>query len=111
MKQVFAPTITIALSGAIESLPCARVADNLIGAAMIRIRISLDTTGLDVLETVHKTLQRCGSQLILCGPNHQPLSIMEQAGFLARLGPENCVHHLPNAVARARELAAPALQA
>ncbi len=43
--------------------------------------ISLDTTGLDGLETIHKTLMRNGSRLILCGINRQPRSLMERSGF------------------------------
>lgn len=67
--------------------------------------INLDTTGLDALETVHKTLQKNGCQLILCGPNHQPLSLMTRTGFLDRLGIENCVDDLAVAVARADAIA------
>lgn len=67
--------------------------------------ISLDTTGLDALETVRKTLQKQGCQLILCGPNHQPLSLMTRTGFLDRLGMENCVEDLAQAVARANAAA------
>lgn len=67
--------------------------------------INLDTTGLDALETVHKTLQKNGCQLILCGPNHQPLSLMTRTGFLDRLGIENCVDDLAAAVARADAIA------
>lgn len=67
--------------------------------------INLDTTGLDALETVHKTLQKNGCQLILCGPNHQPLSLMKRTGFLDRLGIENCVDDLAVAVARANTTA------
>lgn len=68
--------------------------------------INLDTTGLDTLETVHKTLQKNGCALILCGPNHQPLSLMRRTGFLDRLGADNCVEDLAHAVTRANTLAA-----
>ena len=68
--------------------------------------INLDTTGLDALETVCKTLQKNGCTLILCGPNHQPLSLMTRTGFLDRLGVENCVDDLSHAVMRANEIAA-----
>jgi len=68
--------------------------------------INLDTTGLDALETVHKTLQKHGCALILCGANHQPLSLMTRTGFLDRLGTDNCVEDLAHAVERANALAA-----
>jgi sulfate permease, SulP family len=66
--------------------------------------INLDTTGLDALETVHKTLQKHGCALILCGPNHQPLSLMTRTGFLDRLGVDNCVEDLTHAMMRANAL-------
>jgi SulP family sulfate permease len=66
--------------------------------------INLDTTGLDALETIHKTLLRGDSQLILSGPNHQPLSLMKRTGFLDRLGHENCVKDLDSAILRANNL-------
>lgn len=78
------------------------------GAAMIlkmQQLINLDTTGLDALETVHKTLLARGCQLILAGPNHQPLSLMTRTGFLDRLGAENCVVDLAHALDRANILA------
>jgi len=67
--------------------------------------INLDTTCLDALESIHKSLQKHGAQLILCGPNHQPLSLMRRTGFLNRIGPHNCVETLPAAIARAQALA------
>jgi SulP family sulfate permease len=67
--------------------------------------INLDTTGLDALETIHRTLQKHGSRLILCGPNHQPLSLMKRTGFLDRLGPQHCLENLSDAVAHAERLA------
>ncbi len=67
--------------------------------------ISLDTTGLDGLETINKTLRRQGSQLILCGLNRQPRSLMERTGFLQRVGIDNCVEDLPAALARVHRIA------
>ena len=67
--------------------------------------INLDTTGLDALETVHRTLLKHGCQLVICGANHQPLSLMRRTGFLERLGAENCLDDLRQAVMRANVLA------
>lgn len=67
--------------------------------------INLDSTGLDALENVHKLLKRQGSQLILCMLNRQPLSLMERSGFIERLGQENCLDTLSDAVARANAVA------
>lgn len=67
--------------------------------------INMDATGLDALETIHKALQQQGSQLILCGPNQQPLDLMRRSGFLNRLGLQNCLKSLPDAVSRSEVLA------
>ena len=47
--------------------------------------ISLDTTGLDALEQLHKALQRRGGQLSMVGLNEQPRSLIERSGFCTRL--------------------------
>ncbi len=73
--------------------------------------INLDTTGLDALESVRKALLARGCQLILVGPNHQPLSLMRRTGFLDRLGAENCVPDLVHALDRANALTGPAAAA
>lgn len=66
--------------------------------------INLDTTGLDALEAVHRSLLRSGSHLIICGANRQPLSLMQRTGFMERLGPENCLPDLLAALQRAQGL-------
>ena len=47
--------------------------------------ISLDTTGLDTLEQLHKALERKGSPLGMVGVNEQPRSLIERSGFAQRL--------------------------
>ena len=69
--------------------------------------INVDTTGLDTLDVLRKTLARRGCTLLVCDVNHQPLSLMQRAGFLAKLGEGNVQPHLPAAIARAEELTAP----
>lgn len=66
--------------------------------------INIDTTGLEALEGLHKFLQKRGSQLILCGLNHQPLSLIARSGFLVRIGKEHVVDELPQALRCATEL-------
>jgi SulP family sulfate permease len=65
--------------------------------------IYLDTTGLDALDTLRKTLHTQGSRLILCGVNHQPLQLMMQSGFLDRLDRQCCVETLEQAAALAAD--------
>jgi sulfate permease, SulP family len=47
--------------------------------------VSLDTTGLDALEQLHKAVQRRGGQLEITGLQPQPASLMARSGFAARL--------------------------
>jgi SulP family sulfate permease len=63
--------------------------------------ISLDSTGLDALDSLRRTLERHGAQLLLCGPNRQPRDLMTRTGFLTRLGENNCLDSLPAALERA----------
>ncbi|MDQ9170307.1 SulP family inorganic anion transporter [Oxalobacteraceae bacterium R-40] len=60
--------------------------------------INIDTTGLDMLDNVRQTLHKHGSRLIICAPNDQPLDLMRRSGFLKRLGSENCVDSLAEAI-------------
>jgi SulP family sulfate permease len=46
---------------------------------------SLDTSGLDALEQLHKAITVRGGRLILSGLNEQPGAVMAQAGFLAHV--------------------------
>jgi len=47
--------------------------------------ISLDTTGLDALEQLHKALERRGGHLSMVGLNEQPRSLITRTGFASRL--------------------------
>jgi SulP family sulfate permease len=47
--------------------------------------ISLDTTGLDALEQLHKALEKRGGHLSMVGLNEQPSSLIHRTGFAARL--------------------------
>lgn len=47
--------------------------------------ISLDTTGLDALEQLQRTLGKRGARLELCGLNPQPHSLLERSGFAAHI--------------------------
>lgn len=49
--------------------------------------ISLDTTGLDALEQLHKALEKRGGQLSITGLNEQPSSLVRRSGFASHLQP------------------------
>jgi SulP family sulfate permease len=46
---------------------------------------SLDASGLDVLEQVHKAIVLRGGRLILAGLNAEPRAVMERSGFLEKV--------------------------
>ncbi len=47
--------------------------------------ISLDTTGLDALEQLHKAVHKRGGHMGLVGLHEQPLSLIRRSGFADRL--------------------------
>ena len=60
--------------------------------------VSMDTSGLDALEQLHRTLKRQGAALVLANVNEQPLSLVRRSGFEALLGAENIVPSLSAAL-------------
>ncbi len=51
--------------------------------------INIDTTGLDMLEILHRKLEKHGKRLLIAGANAQPRSLFERSGFTERLGQQN----------------------
>jgi len=64
--------------------------------------ISMDTSGLDALEQLQRTLAKRGVALRLADVNDQPRSLMQRAGFAAELDPEAFAPTLAEALARCR---------
>ncbi|MDO4905235.1 MAG: SulP family inorganic anion transporter [Lautropia sp.] len=56
--------------------------------------INLDTTGLDALQALHRTILAQDGRLIISGPNKQPLSLIRRSGFLDELGEDNLFESL-----------------
>jgi SulP family sulfate permease len=63
--------------------------------------VSMDTSGLDALEQMHRTLQRQAVALVLANVNEQPLSLMRRSGFEAVLGAEHIVPSVGQALQQA----------
>jgi SulP family sulfate permease len=70
----------------------------------MRTVVVMDASGLNALEDLHEKFRRKGKHLILSAPHTQPLLVMDNAGFLDRLGRDNVCAHLDAALERAREL-------
>ena len=73
---------------------------------ILRVRkvLAIDATGLQALEDLHAKLRAKGKHLILSAPHTQPLAVMENAGFIDRLGRDNVCPHITAALVRAREI-------
>ncbi len=61
--------------------------------------INIDTTGMDVMESLLRMSNRRGQRLIIAQANEQPLSLMRRSGFLEHLGPDNLFDDLDAALA------------
>lgn len=70
--------------------------------------INMDTTGLEAMEALHKTLARQGATLLLCNLNAQPGSLILRSGFREVIGEDNLCGDLYGALARAKQLLPPA---
>ncbi|HEV7575891.1 MAG TPA: SulP family inorganic anion transporter [Caldimonas sp.] len=51
--------------------------------------VSIDASGLDAFENLHRALARAGIRLVIVGLNEQPLAAMRKWGLDALIGPEN----------------------
>jgi len=60
--------------------------------------ISIDTSGIDALQQLHRTLARQGTALVLANVNAQPLGLIRRSGFEAELGAEQIVPTVAEAV-------------
>ncbi len=60
--------------------------------------ISMDTSGLDALQQLHRTLQHQGIALVLANVTEQPLAMIHRTGFDAILGADAIVPSVAEAV-------------
>ncbi len=77
--------------GKIEELPDTLPAGTRAVVLDMQRLVLLDSSGLDALEQMFRTLQRTGIGLVLANVNEQPLTMMRSTGFEAVLGGENIV--------------------
>ena len=69
--------------------------------------INVDTTGLDTLDVLRKSLVRRGGLLLLCDLNSQPRSLMTRVGYFRTLGIDNVLPDLATALRRAADIIDP----
>jgi len=63
---------------------------------------SMDVTALDALEQIYAGCHKRGITMVLSHLNTQPESVLNKAGFLSKLGADNCCGHLDEALERAQ---------
>lgn len=66
--------------------------------------INIDTTGIDWLQGLHKTLTKQGAELVLCELRTQPASILQRSGLIGLLGVHNVCADQAVALQRARDI-------
>jgi SulP family sulfate permease len=77
--------------GKIEALPDQLPAGTRAVVLQMQRLILMDSSGLDAMEQMQRTLKRQGVALVLANVNEQPLQLMRSTGFEAVLGEENIV--------------------
>lgn len=66
--------------------------------------LNIDSSGLEALENVHRTLQRKNCRLLLTAVQGQPLSLLSRAGFIAQFGTDNIFGSMTEALAYATQI-------
>ncbi len=83
--------------GKIEALPALVRSDTRALVLEMHRLISLDASGLEALDQLHRSLRRRQVALVLANVNEQPLSLMKRSGFEERLGADCIVPTLADA--------------
>ena len=84
--------------GKVEALPAQLPAGTRCLVLEMHRLIMVDTSGIDALQQLHRTLQRSGTALVLAHVNAQPLGLIRRSGFEAELGADGIVPSLADAV-------------
>jgi SulP family sulfate permease len=77
--------------GKIEQIPAQVPAGTRVLVLDMHRLVAMDTSGLDALEQLQRTLERQGQRLLVAAANEQPLSLMRRSGFARRLGEDRIV--------------------
>ncbi len=77
--------------GKVEALPDRLLPGTRAVVLEMHRMVLLDTSGLDALQHLHRSLQTQGVALVLANVNEQPLSLIRRSGFEAVMGAEHIV--------------------
>ena len=78
--------------GKIEALPAQWLPGTRCVVMEMHRLISVDTSGLDALQQMHRSFKRAGVALVLACVNPQPLGLIRRSGFEAELGAGQIVY-------------------
>ncbi len=84
--------------GKIEALPGQLPAGTRCLVLEMHRLISIDTSGIDAMQQLHRTLRRQGVALVLADVNPQPMGLIRRSGFEAELGADNVVATVEDAL-------------
>jgi SulP family sulfate permease len=86
----------------------ARVVEEKSKIFILRLRNvpAIDSTGLSTIEDFYDDCKKQGMVLILSGIHAQPLIAAERSGLMKKIGIENCVGSIDDALERAKEIMA-----
>jgi len=84
--------------GKIEALPAQLPEGTRAVVLEMHRMISMDTSGLEALQQMHRVLRRRDIALVLANVNEQPLSLIRRSGFESTLGADAIVPNLAEAV-------------
>ncbi|MBC7728518.1 MAG: STAS domain-containing protein, partial [Microbacteriaceae bacterium] len=84
--------------GKIEALPSQLPAGTRSLVLEMHRLVSIDSSGIDAMQQLQRTLQRQGVALLLARVNPQPMALIRRSGFEAELGAEHILPTLEAAV-------------
>lgn len=111
LKQVPKNTLVYEISGPMFFGASNKLLDILLdiegkNAVVLRMRgvPALDATALGSLQEIYKKMQKYNVTLILSHVNQQPMSVLQKAGFVEKVGAENICANIDAALERASEI-------
>jgi sulfate permease, SulP family len=88
--------------GGIEKLEAQLRPDTRVLVLKMHRLVLIDTSGIDALRQLHRSLQRRATVLVLASVNEQPLSLMRRSGFEDAIGADRIVPSMNEAVQTTR---------
>jgi sulfate permease, SulP family len=88
--------------GGIEKLEAQLRPDTRVLVLEMHRLVLIDTSGIDALRQLHRSLQRRATVLVLASVNEQPLSLMRRSGFEDAIGADRIVPSMNEAVQTTR---------